>query len=192
MAVTAIKLLPQIHEQNLNTLDQQKLAEQFSGSSSLACWLVLETTGSPEKALEILEEGRGSILGGLIDNKLSTSTLRASDPDLCRIFESLRLEINSTAFAEEQGYAQHRGDAKRELESCIAVIQGKAGFESFMRPLNPTQMMECARNGVIFVINVSELRSDAIIVLSTSIKAIPLELNPWVSGIPTMSVSTVA
>jgi hypothetical protein len=61
-----------------------------------------------------------------------------------------------------------------ELNECMRDIQNLPGFGQFQKGLSAKQMRECAADGCIVVVNVTDLRSDAIIVSSSRFRAIPL------------------
>jgi hypothetical protein len=94
-------------------------------------------------------------------------------------FKALRDTVNarsghSSAESDRLLAAQRRRAAAAELELCIQSIQGVPGQELFMAAQSIEAMQACAVGGNVVVVNVSQLRSDAIIVSPTSIRTIRL------------------
>src|SRR2546423_1516188 len=68
LSLEAIDLLPVVHNRSLNHHDQQYVVSLFSGLAPNACSIALQMREPLGTALEILERGRGVILGLLIDD----------------------------------------------------------------------------------------------------------------------------
>ena len=174
-----IHLLPYVHNRSLDHQDQQYVVSHFSGLAAAACSLALQSEKTAEEALEILEQGRGVILGLLIDDRSDTSKLNAAYPQLSAHYENLRIELNKPVEDVVNSYlreiaAKRRTDVITELEKCIQHIQQLPGFEEFQKGLTAKQMQNCSTNGSIIVVNITDLRSDAIIITPNEFKAIPL------------------
>lgn len=67
-----------------------------------------------------------------------------------------------------------RREALDELNVCIKEIRSLKGHEHFLLGQTVADMQECAAEGSIVVVNITEFRSDAIIVTRTAITTIPL------------------
>jgi tetratricopeptide (TPR) repeat protein len=175
----AIDLLPHVHNRSLGLHDQQYVVSRFSGLATDACSLALQTGESPANALELLERGRGVILSLLMDDRSNTSELRAAHPTLCARYENLRLEVNTPAESiipqrTSHAVSERREKAIKELEECICDIRQLPGFCSFQRGLTMEQMKKAADEGSIIIVNVTSLRSDAIVVSSAGFRLVPL------------------
>lgn len=143
-----------------------------------ACGVLLQAR-DPETALQYLENGRAVILGQMIDNWSDLSSLMKAHPELATKFKALRDTVNarsghSSAESDRLLAAQRRRAAAAELELCIKSIQGVPGQELFMAAQSTEAMQACAVGGNVVVVNVSQLRSDAIIVSPTGIRTIRL------------------
>lgn len=179
LAAEAIHLLPYIHNRSLSQQDQQYLVSHFSGLAPLACSLALHTGKGQDTALELLEQSRGLILGLLMDDRSSTSELRAAHPKLCAQYESLRMDINKpvqdiTDYRERNAASMSRTTAFQRLEECVQKIQKLPGFDRFHKNVTAGQMQDCALNGNIVIVNVTKLRSDAIIITASESKVLSL------------------
>lgn len=173
-----IDLLPYVHNRSLDHQDQQYVVSHFSGLAATACSLALQSEKTTEEALEILEQGRGVILGLLIDDRSYTSKLNAAYPQLFAHYESLRIGLNrpveDVADSNLSEIASKRRIDVIELEKCIQHIQQLPGFEEFQKGLTAKQMQNSSTNGSIVVVNVTDLRSDAIIITTNGFKAFSL------------------
>jgi tetratricopeptide (TPR) repeat protein len=191
LAVDAIDLLPYIHNRSLDHQDQQYVVAHFSGLATTACSLALHTGQSPEAALEVLERGRGVILSLLIDDRSDTSKLNAAYPEVCARYESLLVQVNTStkdvADDRTQTATASRTEALALLAECIRDIQQLPGFDQFHKGLTAKQMQACAKRGSIVVVNVTNLRSDAIVVTAKGFRVSQLpglsadQAKDWIS-----------
>ncbi|KAH8776013.1 CHAT domain-containing protein [Hyaloscypha sp. PMI_1271] len=178
IAVSVIDLLPIINSRSLDRNDRQHILSRFAGIAADVCGILLRAR-DPETALQYLEKGRAVILGQMIDNWIDLSSLMKVHPELATKFEALRDTINArfgnlSAESDQLLAAQRRRAAAAELELCIQSIQGVPGHELFMAAQSIEAMQACAVGGNVVVVNVSQLRSDVIIVSPTGIRTIRL------------------
>ncbi|KAI9667773.1 MAG: hypothetical protein M1821_000592 [Bathelium mastoideum] len=169
LCVDALEVLPRVHNRSLSHQDQQYVITRFSGLAASACSLALQIGQPPEVALEVLEQGRALIISLLLDDRGDTFALMKVRPNLCARYEGLRMEVNTpidgvSDQSQQNHAAKRRPKAIEELEECIQEIQQLEGFDRFQKGLNPKQMQYCATEGCIVVVNITNLRSDAIIV----------------------------
>ncbi|KAF0327339.1 TPR domain-containing protein [Colletotrichum asianum] len=159
LAQDAVKLLPSVCDRSLDRQDQHHAVLQTAGLASDACSLFVRT-GRVSQALQQVEFGRGLILGYLIDNP--------SQP------------IDDVVEPRARDYLIHeRTEAHRQLEDCLDRIRRHRGHERFL--LEPTldELLQCATEGPIIIVNVTSISSDAITVSSSGCKAINLpEITP--------------
>lgn len=179
LSVEAINLLQLIHSRSLTLRDRQYVISHFSGLATQACSLALQTQQPLFQALRLLESGRGEILSLLMDDRSDTSKLRKTHPALCALYECLRLEVNTpvestTSPQTGERISSRRPDALKELDKCIQDIRHLPGFGSFQQGLSAEQIRSASNEGSVIVVNVTSLRSDAIIVSSAGIKLVPL------------------
>lgn len=74
---------------------------------------------------------------------------------------------------EAQVLCRHR-EAVAELDACIQKIRGIAGYERFLLGQTAAEMQECATGDTIAVVNISGIRSDAILVSPAAVKTLNL------------------
>jgi tetratricopeptide (TPR) repeat protein len=179
LSVEAINLLQLMHKRSLTVQDRQYVVSCFSGLATQACSLAIQTQQPLFEALRLLESGRGVILSLLMDDRSDTSKLKEAHPVLCARYESLRLEVNtpleSTKSQQTGEYiSTRRPQAIEELERCIQDIRELPDLGSFQKGLSAEQIQSASRKGSIVVVNVTNLRSDAIIISVSGFSLVPL------------------
>ena len=178
IAVSVIDLLPIVTARSLDRNGRQYVVSRFAGIAADACGVLLQAR-NPETALQCLEKGRAVILGQMMDNWSDLSSLMKAHLELATKFKTLRDTVNarsshSCTESDRLLAAQQRRAASAELELCIKSIQGIPGQELFMAAQSTEAMQACAVGGNVVVINISQLRSESIIVSPTSIRTIHL------------------
>ncbi|GKZ65151.1 hypothetical protein AnigIFM60653_004675 [Aspergillus niger] len=166
-------LLPLITSRDLSNEDKIYTLQDISTIASNACAAILMFR-PPMEALLKLEVGRGIVMGDLINNSSDLSGLHQAHPDLAQEYERLRLQAFHSLKHEkwETGQTQLLNERRivfQQLQQCERQIRAKAGFEGFLQPMNIRQMVDCAREGPIIVVNITCTSSDAIFVLSPTI-----------------------
>ncbi|KAL4783420.1 CHAT domain-containing protein [Aspergillus varians] len=202
IARDVVKLFPLLVPRWMSRADQQHLLKNISNFTSLAASAALQENGSPKSALEILEAGRGVIAGLTIDLKTDISILQELEPALYREYTQLRRRIllpiasslsqgteNSQPILTLRGRRKsrshlpprittacpERAEDLKTLEDLEDRIRAVPGFERFLERQSEEDYILLAKSGPIVAFNVTEHRSDAIIITSTSITSIPLK-----------------
>lgn len=179
LAVEAIHMLPYVHKRSLSQPDQQYVVTHFFGLAPIACSIALHKGEKPDIALELLEKGRGLILGLLMEDRRNTQALEVAHPKLYARYENLRIRMNKPA----EGFLNYldRNEAllsqmsdMGKLDECVQEIRKLPGFDKFQESNTAKQMQDCASDGDIIVVNVTNLRSDAIVVTTRGTRTIPL------------------
>ncbi|KJZ69927.1 hypothetical protein HIM_10683 [Hirsutella minnesotensis 3608] len=173
-----LDLLPAVNTKLLDRSDQQFVMSTFAGVAADVCACLL-AAARPADALESLERGRAVIVGQLVDSRNDLSSLRRDHCDIACRYERLRDEINETPGDRMQGTGRaqavnRRREAMAELEECVKEIRGFAGHERFLLGQTVAEMQECALGGTIVVVNITDFRSDAILVSQTAIHTLGL------------------
>lgn len=70
--------------------------------------------------------------------------------------------------------ADQRFALAREWDEVLAEVRALPGFEDFLRPPGLSELLTAAVGGPVVVLNVSRWRSDALIVTTNGVRAIPL------------------
>ncbi|MGQ4336321.1 CHAT domain-containing protein, partial [Streptomyces hayashii] len=147
--------------------------------------------GRAEQALRLLEAGRAVLLGQALETRGDLTALREHRPDLARRFVELRerLDEPTSMTAGESGAeaAEAAGHALRQeppaydrrltVEEFAAVldeIRALDGFASFALPPSVKDLLAHADQGPVVVFNISDHRSDALLLTSKGITALEL------------------
>ncbi|KAI9863865.1 MAG: hypothetical protein M1813_003517 [Trichoglossum hirsutum] len=179
IAKQAVALLPFVNNRSLNRKDQQHAVSKFAGLAADTCSLLLETGGNVTQALELLELSRGVILSYLIDGRSDLSELKALYRDKADTYDRLRTEVNAPTSEIKGSNApfdvmKRRIAAVRELGGCVQDIRQLPGHERFLLGPTAEELRKSAVEGPIVVVNITDIRSDAIIISTSAIKAIRL------------------
>ncbi|KAF8544596.1 CHAT domain-containing protein [Trichophaea hybrida] len=180
----AIAMMPKVSPRSLGRDDQQHMLSTICNLATDAGSVALQAGEEASHALQLLELGRGIIIGYVIDCRSDLTDLRSTHPDISDKFDSLRFEVDTPIESKEKcvinndqqgGSILHRRvQAIDELEEALIAIRQLPGHEGFLLPPPPNNLMTMATDGPIVVFNCTNLRSDAIIVTSSAIQALTL------------------
>ncbi|OJJ96326.1 hypothetical protein ASPACDRAFT_1883063 [Aspergillus aculeatus ATCC 16872] len=166
-------LLPLVTGRDLSNEDKIYTLQGIStlASDVSAAILMLKP---PMEALLKLEIGRGIVMGDLFNSQSDLTDLQQAHPDLAQQYDMLRHQAFDSLKRDKWETRQTRllNERRRvfqELQQCERRIRAKAGFEGFLQPLNIRQLVDCAREGPIIVVNITCTNADAIFILSPSI-----------------------
>ncbi|KAK2601561.1 hypothetical protein QQS21_004879 [Conoideocrella luteorostrata] len=171
-------LLPSVHTRALDRNDQQFVISTFAGVASDLCAFLLSANRFSE-ALECLEQGRAVIISQLLDDRTDVFSLRRDHSQLADQYQSLVDEMNppvrqSAPDVVETLIPKRRREAAAELDTCLKEIRCLPGYERFMLGETVAEMQETVAEGCIVVINITDFRSDAILISRNSLKIIAL------------------
>lgn len=180
----AVRILPSVSPRFLSRDDHQHILAEFTQLAAVGIAAALEVQSSPAECLSLLELGRGIIIGLTIDCRSDLSELQAIDPDLFNRLSGLRTTIDSALASvgrhgevyqpEDEHRRRQRVQAIHEMDETLAAIRQLRGFEEFQLPPSTESLLAVAVEGPIVLFNTTGLRSDAIILTSSSIQALPL------------------
>ncbi|KAG8902951.1 hypothetical protein FRB99_003919 [Tulasnella sp. 403] len=142
--------------------------------------------GALETAVEFLERGQSILFAQLSRYRPSSvvETLRLLKPDLAARFKELSWQVECATFTEGQQVPgvrmQHpledpisrANRLKAEWERVVEEIRAMEGFEHFLRPTPFAVLQRAAAEGPVILVNISESRSDAIIVTSNGLPTV--------------------
>ncbi|MET0131979.1 MAG: CHAT domain-containing tetratricopeptide repeat protein [Kibdelosporangium sp.] len=148
---------------------QHTLGTDGGGLAADAAALAL-AAGSPERALRLLELGRGMMFSQALDTRDELTDLRAGHPDLAARFVDIREQLDQPE--NPFGGAADRHTLARAFDAALAEIRALPGFADFLLPAEID--LSCAAEGPIAVVNTSRFGCAAILVTSYGIKALPL------------------
>jgi CHAT domain-containing protein len=178
----AVRLLPLVSTRALKQTDQQHALRQFGGLAGFAAAVALQMKKEPSHAVELLESGRGVIMGLRFETQTDLTQLRrtAEGAKLAARFEHLRDQLDADTLTPGAVIGPlssmprvNRHNVQREFEILKEDIRRLPKFANFLKPLEASKLMEAAAWGPIVVINVS-FRCDALLVRTSGISKLPL------------------
>jgi tetratricopeptide (TPR) repeat protein len=192
----AVMLLPEVASRRLLRTDQQFQLRGTAGLAADAAALALAVprlssrSQQASRALMLLEHGRGVLLSQALEIRDDLSELRGKRPDLADRYAGLRDLLDQPPGADEATAASGGGtpapDRHRiaqDFAATVTEIRRLPGFARFMLPPEPGELVRTAAPGGTVIFNVSEYRSDALLVhfrFDGYIDYLPLpELTPW-------------
>jgi tetratricopeptide (TPR) repeat protein len=167
---TAVELLPLLAARSLHRNDAEHWLSRFAGLARDAAALALEV-GSPERAVELLELGRTVLMAKALDVRTDLSALRKRNPALADRFEWLSVELESD---DSHDQPQDRTALADELEAVVTAVRELTGMERFLLPPVAAELNTWADKGPIAIVNISEYRSDAILLTADGLRVQPL------------------
>ncbi|MFJ1901774.1 CHAT domain-containing protein [Streptomyces sp. NPDC088115] len=178
---TVIALLPRLAGRELRRADQEDRLGRYSGiaADAAACALF---EGAPERAVAMLELGRGVLLSRELDLRSDIGELRARKPSLAQEFEDLRAALAEGRAEPSAGDAAHSRSRRRaegeRWDVLLGEIRALDGLADFAGPPSPRRLLAGAAEGAVVYLNVSRFRSDAVIIAPDGIRSVPLRVTP--------------
>jgi hypothetical protein len=174
-----VDLLDHVAWRRLQRTDQERNLGRFAAlACDAAAWAI--EAGRPQRAVELLEQGRGILLAQAAELRAREHELRRVRPDLADRLASIddRLEhlppADDPVRAADPVLARSREDLARERDAVLQQIRGLPGFRGFQQPPEFTTLQEAAAGGPVVIINVSGYRCDALIVTASGVEVAPL------------------
>jgi tetratricopeptide (TPR) repeat protein len=197
----AVGLLGRVAPRRLNRSDQEYLLAELAGLGSDAAAYCLQAD-EKERAVELWEQGRAVLLGQALDTRTDLTQLQAWHPQLAAQFSRLRDKLDAIpnvdarrtrmlmstsriSNAEDLAVAQDEIKLKRKLaeefDDVVAQIRAQSGFERFLLPVPFAELVVVAERGPVALINVSDIRSDALVLARGDVEVVRLPgLNPQI------------
>jgi hypothetical protein len=192
---TAIGMAALLVSRTAMRSDQEFWLSEMAGLGSQAAACCLQA-GQPERAVELLEQGRGVLLGQALDIRTDLTEITERDPQLAAEFIRLRDQLDTvtatditastaTLASSTVGLGQaeppaliHDLDRRRQLadefDKVVARIRAQPGFERFLLPLPIGQLLATADQGPVVLVNVAEIRSDALLLTLSGVRVVAL------------------
>lgn len=195
---TSVELLPQLAGRHLGREDAEHWLARFGGLASDAAACAIEL-GRPERAITLLELGRGVLLAQSLDTRTDLTDLDERHPELARRFSQLcdqldadgsapgypRLPVGLTSLPAGQGSltagsgglppaAGHRAQLAEEFHELVYRIRRETPLKRFLQPPTVEELTAEAQDGPIVVVNTSTRRCDALLLTRTGIDVVRL------------------
>lgn len=168
----AIALIPEMAGQRLARRDRERHLAGLSELARDAAACALEY-GDPARAVEFLERGRGVLISDLLRDAQDEAVLTAQRPDLADRLERTEDELAALNASERQGTAGRRQQLAADRSAVIADVRacGVPELADFRRPPTLAELAG-ALPGPVVVVNVSEYRSDALILAGRRLRVL--------------------
>jgi tetratricopeptide (TPR) repeat protein len=162
----AIALIGSLTGPRLNRRDRERHLADLSELARDAAACALQR-GLPERAVEFLEQGRGVLIAEVVQGIRNAQLLRVHRPLLADALERIDAELAALDADEVPGAARRRRELATEQTAVIAAIRssGVPGLAEFLRPPTLAELTGALPAGAVVVVNVSDYRSDAIILV---------------------------
>ncbi|WP_129841315.1 CHAT domain-containing protein [Streptomyces sp. RFCAC02] len=171
----AVELLARTAPRRIGRADQERGPARFQGlaADAAACAMAC---GRPDRAVALLETGRGVLLAQALDTRTDLTRLRAAHPDDAARLTALRAVLDAVPAAPgAAGAPPDRHTAARAWDDLVAAVRRRPGFADFLLP-PPVDRFLTALDGrtAAVLVNVSHLRSDALILHGGRLTSVPL------------------
>ncbi|MGV9366952.1 CHAT domain-containing protein [Amycolatopsis sp. NPDC003731] len=174
----AVELIDTLVWRGLGRADQERQLARVAGLARNAAAFAI-ACGRPERAVELLEHGRGVLLARTLDARTAYDDLRLHLPELADELADVLDALQHGSFAPGASEdVADRDDGRSKLavrrDELLAQIRRSNGFQDFMRPARFESFLPAASGGPVIVVNTSDYRSDALIVTALGVRAVPL------------------
>ncbi|MFE9937761.1 CHAT domain-containing tetratricopeptide repeat protein [Streptomyces hirsutus] len=187
----ALQLLPFAASGRLVRSDQERGLSRVRGLAAEAAACAVNA-GQPERAVLLLEQGRGVLLGRTMATRDGLGRLRGAHPALAERFARLRERLDALEAAYSADTAQGRLPADTtdlrhtlaaEQEHLVAEIRARPGFSDFLGAPAIEALLACADRGPVVLAYCSAYRSDALVLRDGEVLLVPLpHATPWAVG----------
>ncbi|MCI3271490.1 CHAT domain-containing protein [Streptomyces cylindrosporus] len=173
-------LLPQLAWHGLPRLARETHLAEWSGLAPIAatCHIL---AGDPERAVEILEQGRTVIQNQLLHIRTDLSHLTERDPELAASLLRVREQLDAQGSVTpsdptelpgegllsplgRERLAQERAALCRSWDDLVEQARQLHGFEHFLAPIPYRDLSNAAGQGPVVVVNVSEMACHALVI----------------------------
>ncbi|WP_159032995.1 CHAT domain-containing protein [Streptomyces fodineus] len=179
----AVALLPRLASRNRLRMDQHHDLAGMAGTAMSAAACALQA-GRPERALELLEQGRGVLLRRRLTARGGLAPLWAADPELARAYTRLRRESDAPEPDARTGPGLGAGepswapdparDREAEWARLLDRIRALPGFGDFLRPVGARELLAGAGMDTVVMIVPTKYRCDALVLRRGRLEVLPL------------------
>lgn len=163
-AELSVELIPQVATRRLVRPDQEYGLARLSSvaADAAACALRVEDV---TRAVRLLEQGRGVLLSQVLETHGDLSALREQHPELAQRLAYLNDQQDAldavTASADPAGDRRHA--LVRQRDELVTYIRTLPRFAGFFAPPSLEELLACAADGPVVLVNVSRHGGDALV-----------------------------
>ncbi|KAJ3577748.1 hypothetical protein NPX13_g2817 [Xylaria arbuscula] len=181
VASTAVSLITLLTPRALENSDKQHLLAEVVGLASDAAAVAVRAGKTPYEAIQLLELGRGVIVGSMDEMRANISDLQYKHPELAREYMKFRDQLDVQRLPTHQAepiittnQINDRYNAGQKLEEITQSIRRLPGFDRFLLAPSQEELKLAAASGPIVIINVSDYCCDALVVQKSGLRALRL------------------
>ena len=187
-----VALIPVLAWHGLDHSDREELLSTAATLASDAAATALSAGVAPERAVELLEQGRGVLLSQALDAANGPDAVRAAAPDLARRMREVRRALDGTAagpldgsppesagadawsISQAEALALQRRQEWAARWDTLVREAGERGVETFLGVPKYTELRKAAAYGPVVLVNVSRYRCDAFVLTGGTPTVVPL------------------
>jgi tetratricopeptide (TPR) repeat protein len=177
---SALELLDLVAWRGLARDDQERALADFPGLGPAAAATANEL-GDPDRALSLLEQGRGVLLSQVLEFRAEYQLLHEAEPALAAELHQIHDAMEVHAREEQVGTDQLPGNvilARQELalrrSQLLKTIRGRHGLARFLLPPDAAVLRSAMPQGAVVALNVAGTRCDALITTPAATTVLPL------------------
>jgi tetratricopeptide (TPR) repeat protein/CHAT domain-containing protein len=163
---TAIALMPLVAFRGSERTTREELIARWTGLGAAGAACAVEA-GQPDRAIELLEHGRGVLWAQLLETRTDISALRSVAPALATRLNAVRGELNAAELPVDR-----RMSLAVQWDALVRAARALPGFESFLKPPRASQLR--AAGGPVVLLNASPWRCDALVVTASDVRVVEL------------------
>lgn len=178
----SIDLLPRRAWHGLARTDRERFLVETTGLAGRACEAAL-LAGRPERAVELLDAGRGLLWSQILDLRTDLTRLREAMPDMAERLDAIRrrLDTPSTMQADVMSLpvwtapsSEDRAALARDWDTLLDQVRSRPGFADFLRRPTFDSLADAANGGPVAIINCGQNRCDALLLTDGHVEVLPL------------------
>ncbi|WP_327000694.1 CHAT domain-containing protein [Dactylosporangium sp. NBC_01737] len=174
----ALDLLPMLAGRSLGWDSRHAQLARLAGLGSDAAAVALHA-GDRLRAVAVLEQARGILLGQAADQRRDIGALRLVDPRLAEEFEEIRDVINADTTPTSEldaspGVVAASATRRRAAAARFDDVMARVRALGLLRDPEPEDLLAAAAGGPVIVVNVSRYRCDGLIIRTTGVEVVPL------------------
>ena len=180
----AVGLLDEVAWRGLGRRDQERMLMDY-GTLAVDAAAAAIDLGEFERAVELLEQGRGVLLAQALDTRTDYERLHAQFPVLAAEFAQIHDDLEAAArpyrerrpdesFESVEHHAERKVALTDRRQRVLQEIRRQPGFRDFLRPPSYASLQSASSDGAVIIINISEIRCDALIITDSGIRHVPL------------------
>ncbi len=177
---TAVDLMELVVWHGLPRAAREDQLARLPGLASNAAASAL-AAGDPPRALAVLERGRSVLWTQQLRLRSSFDQVRDAAPELHRKLAELAGQLGADPAADgdpagpaARGTGERRQQLAAAWDETLTQVRSLPGLAGTLRAPDAAELAGCASGGPAVVLNVSEIRSDALIQTSQGVTVLPL------------------